>query len=192
MVSRRRFEDSDSNDSDGSVSSTWTTQSKPKDSYPVDEILAEKEDEESHEMLYLVKWTGYEKSRCTWEPAENLDGTGGVTLDQWVRDKNAIKLGFKTAFPLATWERNQRLKAENDNRRWQRRKAMLKKRSNWAEPPEGHPACEDSSDNEGSEPLGLSPPKRRMSPGAGRKSSAIRARSRLQAAAGRNTGVTQG
>ncbi|KAE9979373.1 hypothetical protein EG327_007053 [Venturia inaequalis] len=187
MAARRRFEDSDSDDSDGSVSSKWTAQSKAKETYPVDQILAEKEDEESHEMLFLVKWTDYDKSRCTWEPACNF---GSLTMDHWVTEKKAIKLGFKTAFPVETWERDQRKKAENDRRRWQRRKAMLKKRPDcdWAEPPENHPAFEEEfdSDMEASEPRVISP-LRKMLPGAGRKTSAAKSRLRVKAAASRNT-----
>lgn len=187
MAARRRFEDSDSDDSDGSVSSKWTAQSSAKETYPVDQILAEKEDEESHEKLFLVKWTDYDKSRCTWEPACNF---GSLTMDHWVTEKKAIKLGFKTAFPVETWERDQRKKAENDRRRWQRRKAMLKKRPDcdWVEPPENHPAFEEEfdSDMEASEPRVISP-LRKMLPGAGRKTSAAKSRLRVRAVASRNT-----
>ncbi|TID27634.1 putative 4-coumarate--CoA ligase 3 [Venturia nashicola] len=191
MAARRRFEDSDSDDSDGSVSSTWTTQSEEKTNYPVDQILAEKEDEESHDMLFLVKWTGYDKSRCTWEPACNFSAP---TMEQWVSEKNAIKLGFRTAFPVKTWEHDQKRKAENDRRRWQRRRAMLKKRPdcNRADPPKSHPAFDEDSDSdmETPEPLVFSPP-RTLLPGAGRKTSVAQSRSRLKAAAGRNARITQ-
>lgn len=186
MAARRRYEDdSGSDDSDCSVSSKWTTQSEPKDSYAVDRIVAEKQDEEGGEMLFLVKWTGYGDLRNTWEPAGNF---GTTTMEQWVEAKNAIKLGFKTAFTVKNWEDNQRNKAENDKRRWQQRKTMLKKRHDWAEPPEDHPAFQEDSESdvEAREPLVLSPP-RRMLPGAGRKTSAARSRSRVQAAANRNT-----
>lgn len=188
MAARRRFQESDS-DSDSSVTSRWTTQSERKDSYAVDQILAEKEDEESHETLYLVKWTDYDKSRCTWEPACNF---GVSTMDHWVSEKKAIRLGFRTPFPVKKWELDQIKKADNDRRRWQRRKTMLKKRPDchWAEPPENHPAFEEEfdSDMETPEPHVPSAP-RKLLPGAGRKTSAaqLRSRSRMQAATNRKT-----
>ncbi|QDS72858.1 hypothetical protein FKW77_007256 [Venturia effusa] len=192
MAPRRRFDEgSESDDSECSISSKWTVQSEPKDEYPVDNILAEKKDEENGEMLYLVKWAGYGKERCTWEPADNFSDT---TMDQWVREKKAIELGFKTAFPVEKWERDQMKKAEDDRRRWQRRKTILKNRQDcdWAEPPKNHPAFQEDfdSDEEWSEPLVLSPP-RHLSPGIGRKTSAARSRSRAQAAAKRDTQKNQ-
>lgn len=191
MASRRGFEESDSDGDDCSVSSKWTSQSEPEENYAVDYILAQKEDEKSGEDLFLVKWTGYDESRLTWEPAANL---GSTTMDQWRDRKLAIQCGFETPFTLEIWERNQRTKTESDKRRWQRRARMLTRRNGWAEPPEDHPAAVDvdsSSDGEEPESIVLSP-RRRLEPEAGRKTSAARSRLRVKAAASRSIKKMQG
>jgi hypothetical protein len=189
MTTRRGFEESDSEDDNSSVASSWTAQSEPRASYPVDHILAQKE-EETGQALYLVKWTGYPESRSTWEPAANL---GATTIDQWLDRKSSIRRGFDKPFDLVTWERQQDITRDADVRRWQQRVRRLTKQRRPADPPEDHPAAEkDSSSDVDQQGLFVSSPPRPINPAAGRKTSASRLRSRVVASANRNIRRMQG
>jgi hypothetical protein len=189
MAARRGFEESDSEDDGSSVASDWTAQSEQRSSYPVDHILAEKE-QGPGQILYLVKWTGYPEERSTWEPSVNL---GGNTIDQWMDQKNAIRRGFDKPFDLVTWEEKQAIIRDANSRRWKQRARRLAKQGRSVDPPEDHPAAEagSSSDDLENSDLFVSPPKS-IDPAVGRKTSAARSRSRVHAAANRETKRIQG
>ena len=112
-------------DSSDSISLTSTVASSLKDSYPVDDILAERIDD-SGEKHYLIQWEGYSLDRCTWEPPENFveseDVTNDETFREWEAKKLLIAQGAETAFDVVAWERNQvRLAREKQVRQAKRR-----------------------------------------------------------------------
>jgi hypothetical protein len=189
MATQRAFEESESDDDDSSVASDWTAQSEQQSQYAVDHILAEKE-EEPGQKLYLVKWTGYPESRCTWEPETNLMQT---TIEQWLEKTIAIGRGFDQRFDVFAWEQKQKATLEANERRWSQRRRKLAKQRRSIEPPEDHPAAEAETDSSSElEEAGLfvSPPRASaIAPVVGRKTPAARSRVYV---ANRNTKQAQG
>ena len=112
-------------DSTDSISTTSTVASSFKESYPVDDILAERVGENGG-TEYLIQWEGYSLDRCTWEPPENFieseDVTNDETFREWEAKKKLINEGLETPFDIAAWERKQdRLLKETAVRKARRR-----------------------------------------------------------------------
>ena len=110
---------------DDSVSLTSTVSSMKLDHYPVEEILAEKE--EDGEMVYLTKWEGYPESRNTWEPEDNFDQDS--SFHYWQERKMRITRGLDRPFDVEAWERRVR-KMEVDTRVRRKRRQRKKNRLN--------------------------------------------------------------
>ncbi|KAF2491775.1 hypothetical protein BU16DRAFT_128293 [Lophium mytilinum] len=90
--------DSDINSDIKSVASTISLTSTveeydPEKEYPVEAILAEKDDEEGKGLEYLIKWGGYEMHECTWEPAAMFSDK--IVLNEWKDTKMQVLRGLK-------------------------------------------------------------------------------------------------
>lgn len=75
-----------------SISITSTIPSEPREEYPVEAIIAEREVDGSTE--YLVRWEGYPDERCTWEPESSFQSD--FTLFDWKTQKMRVSRGLAT------------------------------------------------------------------------------------------------
>ena len=108
---------SDDDDAD-TVSVTSTATSEKKDTYPLEGILAERENS-SGETEYLVKWEGYPEERNTWEIRENFQDD--QTLLEWGDQKMRITRGHIKPFDLEAFEeRIEKYYAARDKRKRRR------------------------------------------------------------------------
>ncbi|MCJ1462323.1 hypothetical protein MMC07_000923 [Pseudocyphellaria aurata] len=71
------------------ISITSTVPSEPKEEYPVEAIIAEREVDGAIE--YLVRWDGYPDERCTWEPESSFQSED--TLFEWKTQKMRVSRG---------------------------------------------------------------------------------------------------
>lgn len=109
---------------DDAVSLTSTVESVwPADhQFQVEDILYEGQAEEGH-TIYLVKWSGYEEHRHTWEPAGNLKME---TLSEWADQKMRIARGLAKAFGASAWqERRDAWEAARIRRKERRRQTKI-------------------------------------------------------------------
>lgn len=83
-----KTESGDMTDED-SVSVTSTVPSEPREEYPVEAIIAEREVDGAVE--YLVRWDGYPDERCTWEPESSFQSED--TLFEWKTQKMRVSRG---------------------------------------------------------------------------------------------------
>ena len=72
-----------SGDDEGDEISTSSSSSEAQESYEIERIIAEQE--EQGQRVFLVKWKGYADFRCTWEPRESFDSE--ETLVEWEKQK---------------------------------------------------------------------------------------------------------
>lgn len=75
-----------------SISITSTAPSEPREEYPVEAIIAEREIDGAIE--YLVRWEGYPDERCTWEPESSFQSDD--TLFDWKTQKMRFSRGTAT------------------------------------------------------------------------------------------------
>ena len=66
-------------------SSSESSEEDDEEVYEVQRILAEESN--GNEMMYLVRWKGYEDEDCTWEPKASFEFP--VTLQEWLRQRDA-------------------------------------------------------------------------------------------------------
>jgi Chromo (CHRromatin Organisation MOdifier) domain len=72
-----------SGDDEGDEISTSSSSSEVQESYEIERIIAEHE--EQGQKFFLVKWKGYADFRCTWEPQESFDSE--ETFIEWEKQK---------------------------------------------------------------------------------------------------------
>jgi hypothetical protein len=118
------FEEFDISDAD-SISITSTQPSDVAPEYDVEKILSEERQQDSGEMMYLVKWESYPLHLSTWEPAEQL--LAGSILSDWQREKDAVKAGVAQPFDMDLyWEVREKYEDEKEERK-KRRAAKRRK-----------------------------------------------------------------
>ncbi|KAL9116512.1 MAG: hypothetical protein Q9187_006963, partial [Circinaria calcarea] len=108
---------------DDSISLNSTVPSEPREEYPLERVLAEREKDGNKE--YLVKWKDYPDERCTWEAEENFNNDN--TIPEWERQKMLIKRGVEKAYDVEALElKVKRWIEETDRRKSRRRSKRLK------------------------------------------------------------------
>jgi chromo domain-containing protein 1 len=116
MKQTLRIDDDDSI----SINSTQESEADEGESYVVDRILAEQDDDEGNKY-YLIQWDGYSLLASTWEPAENIEGQ--ATLDDWTEEKMRVTRGLSKEFDVVAFENElERIRLAKEDRR-ERRKA---------------------------------------------------------------------
>jgi hypothetical protein len=85
----------------------------------INQILAERQNDQGNAPLYLVKWEGYELHRSTWEPRENFVDVD--CLVNWKLHKRDIDAGRAKPFNVAKFEAALKLDNEQRERRHAKR-----------------------------------------------------------------------
>ncbi|MCJ1474972.1 hypothetical protein MMC13_003632 [Lambiella insularis] len=103
---------------DDSVSLNSTLPSEPRETYPLEAILAERVSNGVKE--YLVKWEGYPDYRCTWETRSNFQDDS--TLPEWKQQRIRVKERKAKPFDVQALEsRVEEWIAETQRRKARRR-----------------------------------------------------------------------
>ena len=106
-----------------SVSITSTLHSEPREEYPVEGIIAEREIDGTIE--YLVRWEGYPDERCTWEPESSFQ-TSDTLLD-WKTQKMRVSRGLATPCDVDTLlDRVEKWILSSANRKSRRRSKRIR------------------------------------------------------------------
>lgn len=106
-----------------SVSITSTVPSEPREEYPVEAIIAEREADGSTE--YLVRWEGYPDERCTWEPESSFQSED--TLFDWKTQKMRVSRGLSTPCDIeALLDRVEKWITASENRKARRRSKRMR------------------------------------------------------------------
>lgn len=92
MMSKQIKTESGEVSDEDSISITSTAPSEPREEYPVEAIIAEREVDGATE--YLVRWEGYPDERCTWEPESSFQSDD--TLFDWKTQKMRFSRGTAT------------------------------------------------------------------------------------------------
>lgn len=92
MMSKQIKTESGEVSDEDSISITSTAPSEPREEYPVEAIIAEREVDGAAE--YLVRWEGYPDERCTWEPESSFQSDD--TLFDWKTQKMRFSQGIAT------------------------------------------------------------------------------------------------
>ena len=129
-----------SKDSDeDSISLNSTLESEPQEEYPLDRILAERNNNGVTE--YLVKWQNYPDERCTWEAQTNFRNDS--TIPEWDHHKLRIKRGLEEPYNVAALEARVEAWLDATKKRKARRRAKRRRRGLSVDPT----SPEDSSDS---------------------------------------------
>ena len=106
-----------------SVSITSTVPSEPREEYPVEAIIAEREADGSTE--YLVRWEGYPDERCTWEPESSFQSED--TLFDWKTQKMRVSRGLAAPCDIgALLDRVEKWITASENRKARRRSKRMR------------------------------------------------------------------
>jgi hypothetical protein len=117
------FQESDAD----SITSETTAESEQQETYNCDCILAEDNNfNEEHYTRYLLKWSGYELHRATWEPAENV--TSASLFEDWERKKQEEREGLSRPFDLDAWQEDIAKEAAESEARKRRREAKRERK----------------------------------------------------------------
>lgn len=104
---------------DDSISLNSTVQSEPREEYPLERVLAERQKDGNKE--YLVKWKNYPDERCTWEAEDNFNNDN--TIPEWKRQKMLIDRGNEEPYNVEALESKVKRWIEETDRRKSRRRA---------------------------------------------------------------------
>lgn len=122
--------DTDEED-DISITSTLVD---PNERFLVEDILAEREEDDT--IQYLTKWADYDIDSCTWEPESSFqddddDGETPAKIAEWRATKLRIASGDEQPFDIEAIqiaiEQREAAKLDRDERR-QRKKERIRKR----------------------------------------------------------------
>lgn len=121
MSKHIKTESEEASDED-SISITSTAASEPREEYPVEAIIAEREVEGTIE--YLVRWEGYPDERCTWEPESSFQSED--TLFDWKTQKMRVSRGFAAPCDIeALLDRVEKWITASENRKSRRRSKRI-------------------------------------------------------------------
>lgn len=117
-----KTESGEASDED-SISITSTAPSEPREEYPVEAIIAEREVDGTIE--YLVRWEGYPDERCTWEPESSFQSED--TLFDWKTQKMRVSRGFAAPCDIeALLDRVEKWITALENRKSRRRSKRIR------------------------------------------------------------------
>ena len=146
MASRRASRATLASSDDETVSLTSTVPSPDRETYVLEAILSEIDDDDGI-TYYLVKWEGYSDLECTWEVEENFQDE--QTLLDWKDQKMRISRGLEKPFNLDEWQK----RMDEEKAATKARKALRRKKKIELGMPvaDKAPSSDDSSDDEYSE-----------------------------------------
>lgn len=93
---------SDDDSSDEKISITSTAASEQRETYPLEGIWAERNNDGV--MEYLVKWEGYPEEENTWETHESFQDEEDKTFQDWEEQKMRVSRGYIKPFDVDAWE----------------------------------------------------------------------------------------
>lgn len=109
----REMSDDDSNDD--SLSITSTAVSEQRETYLLEGIWAERNNDGV--MEYLVKWDGYPELRNTWETRESFQDEEDKTFKDWEEQKMRISRTYSKPFDVEAFEERWRIWQEATQKR---------------------------------------------------------------------------
>lgn len=119
----REMSENDSNDD--SISITSTAVSEQRETYLLEGIWAERNNDGV--MEYLVKWDGYPELRNTWETRESFQDEEDKTFKDWEEQKMRISRSYIKPFDVEAWEERWRTwQAATQKRKMHRRNKRIR------------------------------------------------------------------